>query len=414
MMRTIDCSNTLSVDIRVKKAAGQSSSSSGISSFATGEKIDGTISVVSQNDLSFDNIHIFFIGEQSTTIPSSTPDKAHHQFLKLVQPIDESAIPSPKVFKNGQRYEFPFSFEVTDYLPVSSCRHSANPLVKAAHLQPPPSCGDASIAGFGGRLRDDFAPSACKVVYSISFKLERPSMVSGIQETTMERRLKVRIKPAVGDVPLPDLSMGSLSDEYSLYHEEPIYNSNAKSSIGRVAMTLEQPGCFYHPLRDSIRLISKAVRLFLVYSPSDPTTSPPSPGLKSLRAQIIATTIYTTSLDDTHPPPRRRDFFKRPINFRDAELPLSIPSIPQLRWTQNETGSYTASLLVPVTLPKDKSFIPTFHSCLISRVYSLSLQLSVQGASSPFRLRAPMQIAAERDPSALPSYNASLGVVDTA
>ncbi|KAL4913118.1 hypothetical protein BDW62DRAFT_170122 [Aspergillus aurantiobrunneus] len=413
MKRTIDCSNTLSVDIRTKRPASQSSTQSYVSSFATGEKIEGAVSIVSQNDLSFDNLHIFFLGEQSTSIPSNTPHKAHHRFLRLDQNIDQSVLPSPKVFINGRRYEFPFAFEVTDYLPASSCRHSANPLIKAAHLHPPPSCGDASIAGFGGRLRDDFAPSACKVIYSINVKLERPSIVSGVQETIMEKRLKVRVKPAVGDVPLPDLPLGRLSNEYSLYREETIHSSNSKSQIGRLAMTLEPPECFYHPLRDPISLISKAVRLLLVYSPSD-STAPTPPELRSLRAQIIATTVYTTTFDDTHPPPKKRDFFNRPINFRDAELQLSIPSIPQLRWALDETGSYTATLLVPVTLPKDKSFIPTFHSCLISRVYSLSFQLSVQGTSSPFKLRAPMQIAAERDPSALPSYNASLGVVDTA
>ncbi|OJJ53918.1 hypothetical protein ASPSYDRAFT_50689 [Aspergillus sydowii CBS 593.65] len=413
MKRTISCSNTLSVDIRVKKPPNANVIQNYVSSFATGEKIEGVVSIVSQNDLSFDNLYISFIGEESADIPSSIPDKAHRQFLRLEQSIDESAIPSPKVFKNGRRYEIPFNFEVTDYLPASSCRHSANPLVKAAHLHPPPSCGDASIAGFGGKLRDDFAPSGCHVNYYIHFKLDRPSITTGLQETIMAKRLKVRIKPAVGDVPLPDIPLGSLADEYSLHHEEPIHSNFPKRLIGHLAMTLEQPECFYHPLRDPIRLISKAIRIFLVYQPSKPADSKP-PELKYLRAQIIATTIYTTNINDTHPPSKKKDFLGRPINFRDAELPLSIPSLPRLRWTLDGTGGYTATLLVPVTLPKDKSFIPTFHSCLISRVYSLAFQLSAQGTSSPFRLRAAMQIAAERDPSALPSYNASLGVIDTA
>jgi hypothetical protein len=181
-------------------------------------------------------------------------------------------------------------------------------------------------------------------------------------------------------------------------------------------VTLEQPDCFWLPLRDPISFISKAVRLLLVYSPVNQGSSStlPPPDLKSLRAQIIVTTLYTTTFNDTHPPSKKKDFFGRPLNFSDVELPLSIPSFPRLQWVPDDTGgSYTATVLVPVTLPKDKSFIPTFHSCLISRVYNLSFQLSVPGAASAFRLRAPMQIGAERDPSALPSYNATLGVVDT-
>ncbi|KAL4972095.1 hypothetical protein BDW66DRAFT_12416 [Aspergillus desertorum] len=133
-------------------------------------------------DLGFDRLHIAFVGEESTTIPGSTPDKGKHRFLELVQPVDDSTLPSPKVFKAGRQYEFLFNFEVPDYLPSSSCCHSANPLVKAAHLHPPQSCGDASIAGFGGKLRDDFAPAACKVVYSIYARLERLNSTFGALE----------------------------------------------------------------------------------------------------------------------------------------------------------------------------------------------------------------------------------------
>jgi hypothetical protein len=179
-----------------------------------------------------------------------------------------------------------------------------------------------------------------------------------------------------------------------------------------------------------------------VYTPSASSAGTALPEIKSLRAQITATTLYTTQPTGPHPPQKQRDFFGHPINYRDAEIPLSLPSLPQLRWTRVENqnssptpdllpglespppftelgpaggvgASYIATLLVPVTLTKDKSFVPTFHACLISRIYSLSFQLEVKGASNAFRLRAPMQIAAERDPGALPSYNASLGVIET-
>ncbi|KAL2825947.1 hypothetical protein BDW59DRAFT_179727 [Aspergillus cavernicola] len=424
MKRTIDCSHTLSVEIQVRNIQGVLQP---FPSFATGETINGIVSIASQSDINFENVHISFIGEQSTSIPSNTPPKAHHRFLELVQPIQDSVLPTPRVLKKGREYEIPFSFQVPDYLSSSSCSHSANPLVKAAHLHVPPSCGDATVSGFGGRLRDDSAPAACKVGYTIVVKLGRPSLVTGTQEIILERKQKIRIKSHVGDVPLPDLPMGSLSSEYSLHHEETVLDSR-KQPVGQLAVTLEQPDCFWHPLRDPIGFISKAVRLSLVYTTTTTTTTNPSsqsqtaignlPDLKSLRGQITISTIYTTSFTTPHPPPRKRDFFNRPLNFRDDDLPLSIPSLPQLRWIQAhspETGGvyHTATILVPVTLPKDKNFVPTFHSCLISRIYSLSFQLSVQGVSTQVKLRAPMQISAERDPGALPSYNASLGVVDT-
>ncbi|KAL3462541.1 hypothetical protein BJX64DRAFT_258898 [Aspergillus heterothallicus] len=439
MKRTIDCAHMVKVDVHLKNSPFQGSTGTYVQSFATGETIDGVVAILSQNDLIFENLHITFIGEQSTSIPSASPSKATHEFLHLVQPIPDSALPSPKIFRSRTKYEIPFSFPVTDYLPASACPHSSHPLIKAAHLQPPPSIGDAAIAGFGGRLRDDLAPeTACKIVYTIIVKLERPSITTRLQETIMEKRLKVRIKPLVGEIPLPDLDLGKLADEYRLFQQENAFKG------GKLAVTLEQPECFWHPLGDSVRLISKAVRFFLVYSPSAKDRGSSSDGLpatlpelKSLRGQITATTLYTTQINaDTHPPQKQRDFFGRPINFRDAEVPLELPSFPQLRWTRLEDNnaesspspnvvsqsrpaedaegiSYMATLLVPVTLTKDKSFVPTFHSCLISRIYSLSFQLDVKGVSTSFRLKAPMQIAAERDPGALPSYNASLGVIET-
>ncbi|KAJ0413578.1 hypothetical protein BJY00DRAFT_296641 [Aspergillus carlsbadensis] len=476
MSRTIDCGHMLKVNILLKNSPLQGSTQTYVQSFATGETIDGVVSIFSQDDLAFDKLHISFIGEQSTSIPSSTPSKATHQFLHLTQPIPESSLPTPKTFTRRTKYEIPFSFPVTDYLPATACPHSSYPLVKAAHLHPPPSLGDAAIAGFGGRLRDDLAPQdRCKIAYTIIARLERPSLTTGLQETIMEKRLKVRIKPLVGDIPLPELDLGpGIADEFRLFQRgevAPRRLSSSSSPLSKVvggqaqgclAVTLEQPGCFWHPLGDTERLISKAVRLTLVYTPTataaqegsttttTTTTSPAPPTLpeiKSLRAQITATTLYTTQINGVHhPPQKQRDFFGRPVNYRDAEIPLSLPSLPQLRWTRvdddqnpspnpysepSEPGpnspppppqqapgtgtgvSYIATLLVPVTLTKDKSFVPTFHTCLISRIYSLSFQLDVKGASTGFRLRAPMTIAAERDPAALPSYNATLGVIET-
>ena len=55
---------------------------------------------------------------------------------------------------------------------------------------------------------------------------------------------------------------------------------------------------------------------------------------------------------------------------------------------------YTAQILVPVTLTEKKNFIPTFHSCLISRTYTLSLQFAPQGGSN-LNLKVPVQICAD-------------------
>lgn len=67
-----------------------------------------------------------------------------------------------------------------------------------------------------------------------------------------------------------------------------------------------------------------------------------------------------------------------------------------------ESPFYVAELLVPLTLPTDKLFVPTFHCCIVSRVYTLELQLSVpsqvgpKGVATTLTLKLPIQISADR------------------
>lgn len=82
----------------------------------------------------------------------------------------------------------------------------------------------------------------------------------------------------------------------------------------------------------------------------------------------------------------------------------STASIEEKRWTPAPSSTYTpgspyytAKMVVPIELPTHKhSFVPTFHSCLISRTYTLALSLSLQtaGLGGSIDLRVPMQISA--------------------
>ena len=68
-------------------------------------------------------------------------------------------------------------------------------------------------------------------------------------------------------------------------------------------------------------------------------------------------------------------------------------------------GHYEATIFVPLTLPASNTRIPTFHSCLVSRIYPLTFQLSVVPAnvsstshSAALTLRLPFQITcSDRD-----------------
>lgn len=88
--------------------------------------------------------------------------------------------------------------------------------------------------------------------------------------------------------------------------------------------------------------------------------------------------------------------------YQDS-VPLSTLCVASAQWTKNSSDTvrrdslqstssvesitgpsasfsgetyYTASLVVPLSLPTCKAFLPTFHSCLVSRVYILELCVS--------------------------------------
>ena len=55
---------------------------------------------------------------------------------------------------------------------------------------------------------------------------------------------------------------------------------------------------------------------------------------------------------------------------------------------------YLARIVVPIELPEDGIFVPTFHSCLVSRFYSLKVSLSLGSASRSISVILPVHMAA--------------------
>ncbi|PLB47566.1 hypothetical protein P170DRAFT_465218 [Aspergillus steynii IBT 23096] len=404
MDKTIDLGHAISASIQLWNRNRLNLSY--VPSFTTGDKLEGVISLVPQSDIRFDDIQISFIGDQSTHVRYAHPTKACHQFQNITHKVLDSALPDPRVLKKGQKVGFSFCFDVSDYLPPSSCQHSAtSQLVKAAHLQLPPSFGDATVSGLGGKLKNDFAPIACKIIYSVQIRINRMSLVCDKQETIFVRKFKVRVKPALEEQ--PPLNLDKFGDEFCLQQEKPVNEGRSKSPQGMLAVTLEQPKAFLLPLRDPYGTVSRAIRLFLRYTPTD-SSNVTLPNLKSLRGQMTGTTLFTTTFHDDIPT-KKKDLLGRPLNFEDTVFPSFTLNIPTPQWSQDNTGCYTATLLVPLWLPPE-NFIITFHSCLMSRMYTIHFRLAVSNTAT-FSLRAPVDIVAERDSLVLPSYNASVGAV---
>jgi hypothetical protein len=79
----------------------------------------------------------------------------------------------------------------------------------------------------------------------------------------------------------------------------------------------------------------------------------------------------------------------------------SSSSTDQNHVSRANEGFWTASIPLPLALPPSKTWLPTFHSCLVSRVYTLELALQIlppQGTGpsllpTEVKLKLPVQVA---------------------
>ena len=130
------------------------------------EEIKGEVSLTAPSDTSFDDIYISFEGSTRTfvekvasTSPTNGRTEAFHNFVRLIQPFDESSIANPRILQAGKVYKFPFTFVVPDTLLPQACAHSKKAeFPEGGHLSLPPSLGDPLVASMGKSLRDDMTP----------------------------------------------------------------------------------------------------------------------------------------------------------------------------------------------------------------------------------------------------------------
>jgi len=360
--------------------------------------------------------------------------EANHRFLVLRQPIAESDFPSPRILEANRTYKFPFTFTVPDQLLPKSCSHKiSSNHVRDCHLMLPPSLGDADLAGFGGTLLDDLAPAMSRVGYAIKCRIAHQQGGEGIA-VLGEKIKKVRIKPAL--IEQPPLSIEG-NREYRPRDDKTVRKGFLKGKLGTLSAKTMQPKPLVIPGARTTgnEQVTTMSKLILRFDPAEETNEPPKLG--SLATKIKVTTYYASS-------PRHNFPTRTTLGFDASQgayfenVPLTTLCIGSAQWEKQTATSnpdtedelerrdsgisdcstasraeaafvagvlsaskdykngtfYTAQILVPITLPSNKNFIPTFHSCLVSRTYILGLQFGVHGSSS-FNLKVPLQICAE-------------------
>ena len=379
--------------------------------YTAGSPVRGEVLVNAPRDTRFGSVEITFIGVSRTTlIATQVPQRSSHSFLKLTMPIPESDYPHPRVFEQGRSYAIPFNFVVPAQLTLSACKHEAeNPQVRDYHMRLPPTMGPGDAA-WG---KDDLSPETAQVEYFVRVRVlgEREEGCRR-PEKIIEAQKAVRVLPlAPEDAPL---DITSVDERYTMSKTKAIRKGVLSSKLGRVTATASQPPAI-HLSSDGRAATPSGVTVRLAFHPKEPGAEPPK--VRSVSVKLAASTHYGVTPAKTMPDmgTRTQIPIEPPRLSYKASVPLLSTDVQNMNWRprnaalrrdsgystehgveEKKEATHEAVVYVPVEIPAGhKTFVPTFHSCLVSRVYAVQLSLSVGPANTALQLVVPLQVAVE-------------------
>ncbi|CAG8194993.1 unnamed protein product [Penicillium salamii] len=413
-----------------------------VNSYTTGESVEGVVSITAEHDTRFEEIEIVLEGRSRTTVErASCPGRTGSQqmFLKLRQPIEDDEYPTPRVLEGGRSYQFPFTFVVPDRLLPQVCSHTKqNAHVGRSHTMLPPTLGDPMLASDGKTLIDDMAPDMSQVAYIIRASLHQKRHDGQTAKSIAGVAKKVRIIPVVEEEPPVEISeLSSLC----LRKEKTVKRGTLRSTLGRLVAGTSQPKPIQllPPSCEPSDTVSTVTTVNLRF---DPVGNEQPPPLGTMTSKLRSSTFYSASPWEDFPHGTGVPFSQVGRGLYSEAVPLSTMCVASAQWTKHTPDSrrdsadsasssdssstgpsstfagdtyYTASIVIPITLPKNKTYVPTFHSCLISRTYSLELSLTYHTPAANIMtptvsLRVPIQFTSQNFSESIKS---SLGLVVT-
>ncbi|KAK0742228.1 hypothetical protein B0T21DRAFT_126141 [Apiosordaria backusii] len=409
--------------------------------YTSGSPVKGEVTIVTKRDVRFDSIQIVLIGNTKASFDGmSFPQEITHTFLKMVMPVPESTYPLPKVLETGETYTIPFNFVIPNQLTINACNHKRlSDQLQDHHVLLPPSMG-------GGWERDDMAPRMARVEYSIKARVLRETVQTtgpaGAENTTvkktriMEATRNIQVLPSTPEE--PPLNITPKDRLYTMTKSKTLRKSFILSTkLGKITAEAHQPSAAVIT-SDGNKLVSRpSMRVSLTFDPENPANIASPPQITGVSGKLTAHTFFSSGTISDFPnlgeqwnTPYITD--RRGQFFTSVSLP-PVSSIPEVSWTQNMRGQrrdsgygtesssspavsskekqkspvyLTSTVDIPITLPTDKKvFVPTFHGCIASRVYTLSLSLNISTPSEKKKktnggtrvnLTVPLQIAVEQ------------------
>lgn len=361
--------------------------------FTNGSIISGEIIVKSSVQLPFTQININFEGNVRTWMekfgavqpgtghyatsqtvsgvtPSSIPFLTADQFLRLSQPIDPRALPSPRVLQPDTPLILPFTFTIPSRLLPQTCTHSDMP----AHLLLPPSLNSQV-----SRL-DDSAPDMTHIQYSLTATLR-----SNTRSTVATAYKPITIVPHMFEAPPLHISPAS---GYTLTSTRSVRRILKK--LGNLTLTSSQPP----PLR--LPAAQTTLPLTLTFS-GERATAPPA--LTAASIALKTHTFYSTARMTTHPNriSVRNDLG---IGCYTTTHHLSTRCLGNVAWKQDGCN-WTVQMRLPIAAPEGVFLLPSFETCFVARAYDLVVVVKAEGVRGGVKVRVPVQVCSASEKEAV-------------
>ncbi|KAJ6789652.1 hypothetical protein PWT90_05591 [Aphanocladium album] len=403
--------------------------------YTSGSVIAGRTIVKTVRDIAFDHFDIVFTGIAATRLDfvQQYPSHSFRPFLKLRMPISEDDVPEDRVFKAGKTYTVPFHFVVPHHLPIGACKHQCEvDSVLDQHLRLPPTIG------FWGA--DDQAPEMAQIEYAVKARAVKQEQAGSPATKVMEGQHVVKVLPASPeDAPL-DITFRD--ERYTMAKTKTIRKNLFSAKTGKLTAASTQPEAVMFSA-DGRDASMSAAHINLEFVPDSVDTAPPK--INSVSAKLLSTTffgaapvnylpnlgprtayhgnpclnytttssIFNTPVDKVSWRQEKVDAGRRDSGYSSSHLSPDSDAVPG-KMARKKAASpikHVATLDVPFTITNTnrKIFLPTFHSCLISRTYVLQLCVTVGPTNTTMTLSVPVQVGVETihdDPQggALPSF----------
>ena len=343
-----------------------------------------------------------------------------------------------EVLHPGTTYRILFLFVVPAQLPAQSCSHRCeNFKVQDEHLQLPPSLSDETGPS------NQTMPAKVTIEYSINFRLYEELLKGkdGEQSRPTKRLLQLGSLPlyivptrkerAPEFVPghgpeCCQLGYDQLSPSPSSHHyykwqgTKPIRKYRGLGMrLGRLSASASQPPAIHLVRGDKQSATETIIKLDLEYANSEKNHSASSIFPPNILADFTIESLTFFGCDEWHSFPEHVHPQYRHNNQGVNVTKTASHKRDDLRvkwqWQREEEEStshrYTASVEKRVSLPKPPAGVddialvhtPSFHSCLVSRIYLLKIKLCCSvgsgsgklGSFSGLSLAVPLQICAE-------------------